>query len=54
MTHNDVLRRVRYALDLSDAQLLEVFSLGGEAVTLEEAQSWMRKEVHEEWGWVPQ
>lgn len=29
MTHNDILRRFRYALDISNATMLEIFSLAG-------------------------
>lgn len=29
MTNNDILRRFRYALDISDVAILEMFSLGG-------------------------
>ncbi|ART80479.1 YehS family protein [Oceanisphaera avium] len=36
MTNNDILRRVRYALDLKDAQSLAIFSLGG--IKIDEAQ----------------
>ena len=36
MTNNDILRRVRYALDLKDAQSMALFTQGG--VALDEAQ----------------
>ena len=36
MTNNDILRRVRYSLDLKDAQSLALFAQGG--VELDEAQ----------------
>ncbi|MBM7456028.1 uncharacterized protein YehS (DUF1456 family) [Oceanisphaera litoralis] len=36
MTNNDILRRVRYALDLPDQQAIALFSLGD--VTIDEAQ----------------
>ena len=32
MIHNDLLRRLRYALDLSDAQTLHLFGLGGREI----------------------
>jgi len=35
MIHNDVLRRLRYALDLEDARMIRLFALSG--VTVDEA-----------------
>jgi len=47
MTYNDILRRVRYALNLSDAKLVKTFALGGQTVTVEQARAWMGKEDDE-------
>ena len=33
MNNNDTLRRIRYALNFSDQQMVRVFGLGGETVT---------------------
>lgn len=44
MQTNDVLRRVRYALDIKDADMITCFSEGGVAVTRDELLSYMRKE----------
>jgi uncharacterized protein YehS (DUF1456 family) len=41
MNNNDTLRRIRYALDLSDARMVAVFGLGGQTVTEEEACTFM-------------
>ncbi|CAG9622310.1 YehS family protein [Sutcliffiella rhizosphaerae] len=38
MTNNDILIRLRYALDLKDKEMVEIFELGGVEVTLEEVR----------------
>jgi len=44
MTNNDVLRSVRYMLDLSDSKVVEIFALAGSDVPLEDVQAWLKKE----------
>lgn len=44
MTNNDVLRRLRYAFDISDRQIQEIFTLTETAVTLEQISLWLKKE----------
>ena len=46
MTNNDVLRAVRYMLDLSDAKLAQIVELGDPALILarEEVQALLKKE----------
>lgn len=44
MTHNDVLRRLRYALHLNNDQLLKLSALGGRPATLPQLDSWLRQE----------
>lgn len=44
MTNNDVLRSVRYMLDLSDGKVVEIFALAGSDVPLEDVQAWLKKE----------
>jgi uncharacterized protein YehS (DUF1456 family) len=44
MMSNDVLRSVRYMLDLSDSKVVEIFALAGSEVPLEDAQAWMKKD----------
>ena len=48
MNNNDILRRLRYALDLTDAQMVAVFGLGGQTVTEEEARTFMGSEDDED------
>ena len=44
MTNNDVLRRLRYALNLPDGLTLKLFGLGGIAATEAELQAWLKKD----------
>ncbi len=44
MNNNDTLRRLRYALDLTDDQVVAIFGLGGQVVTEDEARSFMGSE----------
>ena len=44
MISNDVLRRLRYALDLGDAKMIHLFALSGVEVTAAELASLLAKE----------
>ncbi|GAA0474308.1 MULTISPECIES: DUF1456 family protein [Tatumella] len=44
MMHNDVLRSVRYMLDLRDEKMLEILISGGAEVSLQEMHSYLQKE----------
>lgn len=44
MTNNDILRRLRYALNLPDGLSLKFFSLGGKPATETELAVWMKKD----------
>ena len=44
MTPNDTLRRIRYALNLNDPTMLEMFKLGGHAVDLAGLKNFLKKE----------
>ena len=44
MNNNDTLRRIRYALDISDAQMVAMFELGGQAITEDQARQYMTNE----------
>jgi uncharacterized protein YehS (DUF1456 family) len=43
MDNNDILIRLRYALDIKDADMVEVFRLGGLEVTKETVQQMLSK-----------
>lgn len=44
MTNNDVLRQVRYILDLDDAQMIALFKLADYEVTRAQVSNWLKKE----------
>jgi uncharacterized protein YehS (DUF1456 family) len=44
MTHNDVLRRIRYTFDFDDTKMMAVFGAGGLPVTREQVSDWLKKE----------
>ncbi|MGM0508328.1 MAG: DUF1456 family protein [Fusobacteriota bacterium] len=44
MDYNDVLRRLRYALDLSDKKMLEIFKKGDHKIKLREVVNLLKKE----------
>ncbi|WP_096199576.1 DUF1456 family protein [Bacillus sp. FJAT-45350] len=43
MTNNDLLIRLRYALDIKDIDMVEIFKLGGVDVTKEQVQNMLSK-----------
>ena len=51
MTNNDILIRLRYALDIPDAEVVELFALAGRSITRKEIEGLFRKE--EEAGFLP-
>lgn len=44
MTNNDILRRIRYTFDFSDAQMLSLFELADHRVTREQVCNWLKKD----------
>jgi len=44
MTNNDILRRVRYTLDLNDASMIEIFGLGDFIAKRSDVNDWLKKE----------
>jgi len=49
MTHNDVLRKIRYIFDYSDSQMIELFASGGIIVTRSQVSNWLKKDDDEEY-----
>lgn len=47
MTNNDFLRRLRYALNLRDNTMVEIFKLGNRKVTLERVIGFLKRELEE-------
>lgn len=44
MDNNDILRRIRYAFDLSDAKMIEIFKSADHEVTRPEISNWLKKD----------
>lgn len=44
MDNNDILRRIRYAFDLSDAKMIEIFALADAEVTRPQISNWLKKD----------
>ena len=44
MTQNDILRRIRYILDLDDSTMISMFSQGGLQVTRAQISDWLKKD----------
>jgi uncharacterized protein YehS (DUF1456 family) len=44
MTNNDILRRLRYVFDFSDAKMMALFGLAGGQVSRELISDWLKKE----------
>ncbi len=44
MTHNDTLRRLRYALNMNDTKIAEMLSHAGRKTSAEEVINWLKRE----------
>ena len=44
MTNNDCLRRIRYILDLSDSNMIDLFAQANQTVTRAEVSAWLKKD----------
>ncbi len=47
MNNNDVLRRLRYALNMNDRTMIEIFKISGYTLTFEELKGILKKEEEE-------
>lgn len=47
MTNNDILRRLRYILQVGDAEMVEIFALSGESIQVNELRAWFQAEGEE-------
>ncbi|MBK5551013.1 MULTISPECIES: DUF1456 family protein [unclassified Pseudomonas] len=52
MIHNDVLRSVRYMLDISDKKVIEIIKTGGMDVSMEDLLTYLDKKEEDEEGFV--
>ena len=53
MIHNDVLRSVRYMLDISDNKMVEIIKLGGMDVTKDDLLTYLKKDEEEGFVFCP-
>lgn len=44
MTNNDILRRLRYALEINDAEVVKIFAHVGEDLKRDQVRDWLRRE----------
>jgi len=44
LTNNDILRRIRYAFDLKDSEVIDIFALAEFKATEQQVTTWLRKE----------
>ena len=44
MTNNDILRRIRYVFDYSDAQMIAIFALADVEIKRAEVSNWLKKD----------
>ncbi|MBC8211219.1 MAG: DUF1456 family protein [Gammaproteobacteria bacterium] len=44
MNNGDILRRIRYVFDFSDAEMIALFAKADQAVTREQVKAWLKKE----------
>jgi len=47
MNNNDVLRRIRYTFDYSDAKMIAIFALADHVIAREQICNWLKKEDDE-------
>lgn len=45
MDNNDIIRRIRYALDLNDDTMMRLFALGNLQVTRAQISDWLKKDI---------
>lgn len=53
MDNNIIIRRLRYAFDLNDLKMIEVFALGDVKVTRAQISSWLKKDVDPDYVGLP-
>ena len=45
MTKNDIFRRLRYAFELNDAEIVKIIAHTGEEVSVKQVVTWLKKET---------
>lgn len=52
MTNNDVLRRLRFAFNFSDDQVIDLFQKGGVETDRATISNWLKKDEHEDFQYI--
>ena len=45
MDNNDIIRRIRYAFNINDSKMIEIFALGDTTVTRAQISDWLKKDI---------
>lgn len=45
MDNNDIIRKLRYAFDFSDTEMIQLFSFGNLEVTRAQISSWLKRDI---------
>jgi uncharacterized protein YehS (DUF1456 family) len=53
MENNQIIRRLRYAFDIRDQEMIRLFKLGNTDVSREQVSSWLKKDIEPEWKALP-
>ena len=49
MDNNDIIRRMRYAFNINDSKMIEIFSFGNSRVTRAQISNWLKKDIDPEY-----
>jgi len=49
MDNNDIIRRIRYAFDINDSKMIEIFAFGDTRVTRAQISNWLKKDIDPEY-----
>ena len=53
MTNNDILKKLRYAFDYSDYEMIDIFGLAGYTADRAKVSNWLKPEDDEEYNNLP-
>ena len=53
MENNQIFRRLRYAINLNDDEMIRIFKLAESDVTRSQVSSWLKKDIDPDWKALP-
>lgn len=53
MENNQIFRRLRYAFDLNDTEMIRIFKLAESDVTRAQISEWLKKDIDPDWKTLP-